>query len=505
MPLSNRTQSLWRDRDAAIEVDPWPDQDDFDVIVVGAGLTGLTTAVMLARSGRQVAVLEARTVGAVTTGHTTGKISLLQGAQLSKIAQAHGEQVASAYLDGSRAGQQWLLEFCADRGVAYQRRDAITYTVEPEQAETINNEMELGKRLGLDLVAETGSELPYAIDAGVRLRDQAQFDAMEALAALTAELRRLNGVVVQDARVQSVRAGDPSAVATRHGELTAPTIVLASGVPFLDRGMYFAKVTAQRSYAVAFEVPGPIPEGMYLSVDTPTRSLRTASHRGRQLLLVGGNGHTVGQHEQPTSQLVADLVAWTRNYFPGAEPTHRWSAQDYQSHNHTPFVGSLPRGAGRIWLATGYGKWGMTGAAMAALHLTGELLDEEPSWARTLSRRISRPNTAIEALAANTKIGAAAASGWASAMAHGADADDRMPAEGEGVVRRVNAKPVAISTVDGTTCELSAVCTHLGGVVRFNDLEQTWDCPLHGSRFSADGQVLEGPATEPLSAASASD
>lgn len=496
MTSTGSTASLWRDRPDRVEVDQWPAQGDFDVVVVGAGLTGLATAVMLAGAGRRVVVVEARTVGAVTTGHTTAKISLLQGTQLSTVAKAHSEDVARAYLDGSAAGQQWLLQFCDDHGVAYQRRDAVTYTIDDQQIDTVTGELELGQRLGLGVVPETGAELPYRIAAGIRLPDQAQFDPMDALAALTAEFRRLGGQVVEHTRVLDVQVDGRAKIITERGDLTADDVILGSGVPFLDRGLYFAKLTPQRSYAVAFTVPGDLPKHLYLSVDTPTRSLRTATQDGRELLLVGGNGHVVGRHQQAPSRLVEDLVTWTQTWFPGAEPTHTWSAQDYQPVNHTPFVGKLPRGGGHVWLATGYSKWGMTGAAMAALHLAGELAGAEPEWATTLSTRVSRPNAFVEAVSANAEVAAAAVGGWVSAELR--PLPDQAPAEGEAVVGTVGGRPTATVTVDGRTCTVSAVCTHLGGIVRYNDLEKSWDCPLHGSRFAADGSVLEGPATKPL-------
>ena len=213
---------------------------------------------------------------------------------------------------------------------------------------------------------------------------------------------------------------------------------------------------------------------------------------------MGGNGHPVGRQRRPPSELVADLTSWTERHFPGAERTHVWSAQDYQSHNSVPFVGKLPRGRGRIYLATGYGKWGMTNAVAAALRLSAELLGGHMPWAMTLGRRVSKPASVVHGVRENLIIGAAATQGWLAAELRPLSESDKTPPEGEGVVRSVRGMPVGISTVDGRTCAVSAICTHLGGVLRFNDLEKSWDCPLHGSRFAADGSVLEGPATKNL-------
>ena len=229
---------------------------------------------------------------------------------------------------------------------------------------------------------------------------------------------------------------------TSAGPVTADNVILATGIPFLDRGLYFVKVTPQRSYALAFRVPGRIPRGMYLSADSPTRSLRTARHDGEELLLVGGNGHPVGRHRQPPSELVADLTSWTERHFPGAERTHVWSAQDYQSHNSVPFVGKLPRGRGRIYLATGYGKWGMTNAVAAALRLSAELLGGHMPWAMTLGRRVSKPASAVHGVRENLIIGAAATQGWLGAELRPLSESDKTPPEGEGVVRSVRGMPV---------------------------------------------------------------
>jgi glycine/D-amino acid oxidase-like deaminating enzyme/nitrite reductase/ring-hydroxylating ferredoxin subunit len=495
--------SIWLDPPPTIETDRFDSDAHYDAAIVGAGLTGLATALLLARAGRRVVILEARSVGAVTTGHSTAKVTLLQGTRLSTIVANHTEHVAGAYVEGNREAQAWLMAYAAEHGVQMEHRDAYTYAGTQSGASAVRREFDIARRLGLPVQMTDAVELPYPTYAAVRLPDQLQVDPVDVLAALARGLRVAGGVLIEGARVTRVAREERCELLTPAGNVTADNVVLATGIPFLDRGLYFAKVTAHRSYALAFRGGAQIPRGMYISADSPTRSLRTAVHDGEELLLVGGNGHPVGRHAMNPSELVTDLTDWTLRWFQGAERTHVWSAQDYVAHAGVPFVGKLPRGGGHVYLATGYSKWGMTNAVAAAMRISGEILGTVPPWARTLGTRVSKPASAVRYFRANAAIGIAAAQGWLDAELHPLKEEDQTPAEGTGVVGAERGEPVAISKVAGRTCAVSAICTHLGGVVRFNDLEKSWDCPLHGSRFAADGTVLEGPATSNLKPRSA--
>jgi glycine/D-amino acid oxidase-like deaminating enzyme/nitrite reductase/ring-hydroxylating ferredoxin subunit len=493
----NALTSLWRDR-PPVEVDAELGER-YDDVVVGAGITGLTTALLLARAGRHVAVIEARDVGAVTTGNTTGKVSLLQGTRLSRILDRQSERVARAYVEANREGQAWLRRFCDDHGVAYQRRAAATYA-DTDTVDQARREHDAARQLGLDVVWRDDLGLPFPHAGATTLDDQLQLDAMEVLDAMVRETRREGGVVVTGRRVVGAPLTGPTGVDLDDGSrVEAENVVLATGVPVLDRGLYFAKVEPQRSYALSFRHPAP-PELMLLSAGSPTRSVRDAPSDHGPLLLIGGQGHTVGRAASAAAHLDA-LRSWTHEWFPDAEETHAWSAQDYSSHDGVPAVGALPRGRGHIYVATGYGKWGLTNGVAAALSLTKQIHGHRATWQVPISRRITRPSGALEIARLNAAVGIHLVGDLALAELR----SPRRPSEGEGFVGRRGAVPVGESCVDGRRCAVVAVCTHLGGTLTWNDAERSWDCPLHGSRFAADGQVLEGPATHPLRGASPSE
>ena len=458
--------SLWLDNSAALPDDALP-EGPVDEIVVGAGITGLTTALLLARAGRRVAVVEAREVGAVATGNTTAKVSLLQGTKYSQLLRYQSKDVAGAYVEANREGQGWLLRFCEDHGVPVQRRTAYTYAATEGELSTVRKEYDAAKSLGLDVAWWDSLDTPFPNHGAVALEDQAQFDPMDFLRALAAQLREHGGTLHQGRRVTGVsRTGGPEVELDDGTTLRADHVVLATGVPILDRGLYFSKVEPERSYALAFAGVAA-PEGMYLSAGSDSRSIRDAPVDGGTRLLVGGAGHSVGRTRSEL-QHVDRLREWTAEHFPGAVETHQWSAQDYSPHDGVPFVGLLPRGLGRIYVATGFDKWGMTNGVAAARTISGRILGEEPTWSRSLSRRSIGASAVAQLATINAKVGLAAA--------------------GSVVDRVRNERP----------CEVYGVCTHLGGLLHWNDVESSWDCPLHGSRFSPDGAVLEGPATKPL-------
>ncbi|WP_431952008.1 FAD-dependent oxidoreductase [Nocardia lijiangensis] len=468
----------------------------YDAVVIGAGITGLVTALLLAQSGVEVAVVEGRRVGVGTTGGTTGKLSLLQGTRAQSIARRHGIGVLAEYIAANRDGQDWLLRFCDERGIANQRSTAVTYAQSEREKQAVRAEFEATTAAGLPTELVDELDAPFPAYGGVRLGEQAQIDPMTVLAALAAEVEAHTAPIYESTRAQAVHgSGGELIVQTEHGDLTARTVVLATGTPILDRGGFFARLTAQRSYLAAFRVPGPVPHDMYISAGQPIRSLRYHPTPEGDLLLVGGSGHAVGRTDAAAAH-ADELLDWTATWFPGAEVLHRWSAQDYHPVGELPYVGPLLPGHDDILVATGYAKWGLTNGVAAALALAGRLAGKPPPWADTFATwRPAELRSLLSGARANTAVVQQLSTGWLR-MAGGGSAT--VPEEGCGRVERHGLVPSGICTVDGVTTEVSAICPHLYGILRWNDAERSWDCPLHGSRFAPDGAVLEGPATKPL-------
>lgn len=488
--------SVWEDRHPRPDAAEPAVSGEWDVIVVGAGITGLATAALLARAGRRVAVLEARHVGAGTTGRSTAKVSLLQGTHYSRIARRHPVPTLRRYAEANTAALAWLTGFCAEHGVDAQTRPAYTYATGDQGARAVRTELEALHRAGLGQATWVDeAPLPFPVTGAVLMPDQRQVDPLELLGALAAHARAHGAEIVEGARVRRVDGHDPVRVTTTAGHAVARTVVLATNMPILDRGGFFARAKPARSYGLAYRTPEPAVDAMYLSADSPTRSLRDAPDGdGGSLLLVGGNGHRTGSPVSERDRL-DDLRAWTARHFPGAEETHAWSAQDFVAHHGLPYVGPLVPGRDDVLVAGGYSKWGLTNGLAAALALSGRVLGDRPGWASAFAPWSSRELAGLpESARLNAVVAVELAGGWLRPLRHPGPGD--APGEGEGVVRLDRpGLPTATSRVDGVERRVSAVCTHLGGVVRWNDAERSWDCPLHGSRFDPDGEVLDAPAT----------
>ncbi|HVM10457.1 MAG TPA: FAD-dependent oxidoreductase [Acidimicrobiales bacterium] len=474
---------------------------EVDVVVVGGGITGLSTALTLAERGAKVVVLEAGRICSGVTGYTTAKVTSLHGLQYADLAENRGDDVAQLYGEANEAAiaqvAAWVETYRID--CDFQRRDAFTYTTESDKLRQIESEAQTASRLGLPASYTTETDLPYDVFGAVRFANQAQFHPRDYCIGVAAAITQLGGKVHEDTRVLDVdaeRGDDPSIVRTEHGDLAARFVVLATHLPFLDRGGFFAKAHPTRSYAMAvrLEEGAPTPKGMYLSKDSSSRSVRSAL--GDEVLILGGEGHKTGQ-DPDTRERYSSLESWAREYFPIASIEHRWSAQDYVPVDGTPFVGRQLPGS-NVLVATGFQKWGMTNGT-AAGRILADIVDgiENPWLAAYDATRIKSTITSKEFVKENVDAVGGHLAGDRLKTMNPPSADTLAPGEG-GIVSLDGEKVAAFRAEDGTLTAVSPVCTHMGCLVCWNTAEKSWDCPCHGSRYTCGGKVIQGPALHDL-------
>ena len=469
-----------------------------DLVVVGGGITGLTAAVLAARGGARVMVIEARRLGMGTTGNTTAKVTTLHGLVYSELEARLGLDVARTYADLNRLGLEQVRALASELSIDCDLTDmdAVTYTEQPERRSDVEREVEIATSLGFPASYTESVSLPYPAAAAVRFTGQALFHPRRYVLGLARAVEAAGGTVHEGTRVVGASVdGDRCRVTTTRGTITADRVVVATLLPVVDRIGLFARTEPSRSYALSALAPDTSISAMYLSIDKPTRSVRPHPDPSGTRLIITGEEHKTGQTADSTDRFDA-LATYARDRL-GAEPEHRWSAQDYKSSDGLPFIGRLDPRSDRILGATGFRKWGMTNGTAAGVVLAEQVLGREHSLARHFDTTRIRP---IAGAASFVKANVDVAQRFVGdRLRHRPGLDEVRP--GEGAVVKVRGKDVAAYRAeDGTVTAVSARCTHLGCIVRFNRAERTWDCPCHGSRYDLDGGVIEGPATKRLRA-----
>ena len=303
-------------------------------------------------------------------------------------------------------------------------------------------------------------------------------------------------------RVVEIAGEGPFVVKTEDGSVQAAVTVVATHYPIVEQGFFATRIHPRRSYVVAAPANGPVPEGMFINAGSPTRSVRTAPlPDGGRLVLVGGEGHRVGQDDKSADRYET-LEQFMHEHFSVAETMFRWSTQDNHSIDRLPYVGRVG-GNDELYVATGFGGWGMTNGTAAALALSDAIQGDARPWATLydLGRRHVKAS-AMRFLTENANIATRQLKRALSNNTRESPADSVDAIQpGQGAIVKADGSERAVSRgSDGTLYAVSPSCTHMGCSVTWNTAESTWDCPCHGSRFAPDGQVLHGPALQPLKA-----
>lgn len=492
--------SFWQVTADTVAYPPLDGNLTTEVLVVGGGITGLTTAALLLEAGAEVTVVEAVAIGHGTTGRTTGKVTSQHGLIYQELVARHDEHAARTYARVNQDAVGEVRRLVERHGIDadLEAADAFVYTEQSEQVDRLRREAEVASHLGLPAEWTDTTDLPFAVAGAVRFTDQAQLHAVRYLAGLAAVVAaHPRGRVIEGTRVHAVRERDDSVVVdTDHGRVSADHVVVATLLPIIDRGFEFARAVPSRTYGIAARVAGDttVPAGMYISAEQPSRSVRHHQEDDATYVIVVGDAHETG-HETDTGRHDAALAAFAQDRLGLTDIRHRWSAQDFASVDLLPFIG--PAAFSRyIYVATGFNKWGLTSGTAGARIIT-DLVSGRGS-----------PHAAV--FSPTRRTVKASARGF---LEHNVDVAKRFVADraipdatsiddidtGDGGIVRRDGDLLAVSKDDdGVATVRSAICRHLGCVVQWNRAERSWDCPCHGSRYRADGGVLEGPATRPL-------
>ena len=447
-----------------------------EIAVIGAGMAGLLCAYALQQDGHHVAVLEANRMASGQTRNTTAKITSQHGLLYHKLCAALGSAKAAAYAEANEAAIREYRRLVERERIDCDFEDCANW-VYGSDLQTLRQEAETAKRLGLpaEFVERLKTPLPAA--GAVRFSGQAQFHPLKFLRAISEPL-----TVYEQTPVQAVEGTD---LRTPHGTVRAEKVVFACHYPFPRlAGLYFTRLHQERSYVLALEAATPV-DGMWIGADGDPLSLRGCHN----LLLLGGGGHRTGENS------AGGQYEWLRKQagalFPDAREITHWSAQDCITPDGVPFIGQYGVGHPNWYVATGFGKWGMSTSMLSALLLRKLIAGAEAPEAAVFDPGRLRGGV----LAGLVHEGGPAVKNLGKSFFEIPKITDRQLAPGHGGVVRLHGKKVgAYKDETGTVHSVNIRCPHLGCQLAWNPDERSWDCPCHGSRFDCRGGLISGPA-----------
>lgn len=404
-----------------------------DVLIVGGGITGLLCAYLLKNSGVTYTLVEANRICGGITKDTTAKITAQHGLIYDKLVRMFGHEKAKIYLSANQTALEKYRSLCQTIDCDFQERSSVVYSL--NNRKKIEKEIDALQKIGFSAKFSAALPLPFSVAGAVCFEKQAQFHPLKFLSAIAKGLR-----IFENTRVLELT---PDTAITEHGVIKAEKIIVATHFPFLNKhGSYFLKLYQHRSYVLALEGASQVWD-MYVDESYTGLSFRSFG----ELLLLGGGGHRTGKRGGGWRE----LEEYTRQNYPHAQITARWATQDCMTLDGLPYVGQYSNRTPNLYVATGFNKWGMTSAMVAAELLVDLVLEKDNPCTELFSpsRTILRPQLAVNA---------------------------------------------AESVIHLLTPALHR-CPHMGCALKFNRQEHTWDCPCHGSRFTEDGRLIDNPAT----------
>ena len=494
-----RHQSIWAASAPLLQFSPLERNTQADVCVVGAGIAGLTSAYLLARSGKRVAVLDDGPVAGGMTQMTTGHLTNQLDDRYHELEKVHGLEGARLAADSHTAAIDRIETIVRQERIEcdFTRLDGYLFLAEGDERATLEQELEAAHRAGLRGV-QLLERAPFpSFDTGPCLRfpNQAQFHPLKYLAALAQAIHHEGSRIYTGSHADQIEGGVPALVHVGRHVVTADAVVVATNVPVNDRVAIHTKQAPYMTYVIGARIPAhAVPPMLSWDTGDPYHYIRTY----QDFLIVGGEDHKTGQASD-SPERYARLERWARERFPMmGEVELAWGGQVMETQDYLSFTGRNPLDHDNVFVHTGDSGMGLTHGTIAGMLLSDLILGRTNPWAKLYDPSRVTLRAASEFARENSNV-ALQYTDWLT----GGDVSsaDEIPAGGGAIVRRGLEKIAVYRDEQGRLHERHAKCPHLGCVVHWNPAETTWDCPCHGSRFDCYGKVINGPANRDLAPA----
>lgn len=488
--LPENRHSFWLATEEATNFPKLQEDIKIDIAIIGGGIAGVLTAYSLHRAGKNVALIDGREFCSGTTGNTTAKLSAQHQLIYEELINRYGNKHAKLFYDANMEGMQYIKEIAAELNIdcGLEEQSAYVYTENPTFNEQFKNEAKAYEELGIR--GSLQKTLPFNddIELAIKMDNQLQFHPTRFIQGVLRELKKHEVPIYEHSLINDIKQNEDQSMQLKTVDnitVTCNHAMFATHFPTFDPDNFYTEMKPEMSYALLYEVDNLLFEGMYINTDSPTRTFRHVTMDNKNYLLVGGESHPIGD-DRSTFDRYESIDQFAKKTFGVSNAIYRWSSHDLITKDRIPFIGDLHPDYPNIYTATGFSKWGLANAAIGAKVITdsvlgrGNIYDELFSPQRTIQelQETSSENEdyhTIKSLHLPEKIA------------------DLMPEEAT-VIENDEEQIGVYKDENKTLHYLDLACTHLGCSVKWNNGDKTWDCPCHGSRFNAVGELIEGPA-----------
>ena len=514
-------KSLWIESKKAKKYESLQQDIEVEVCIIGGGLTGITTAYYLSKEGKKVAVLEKNYIGSHTTGNTTGKITSQHGLFYSYLINSIGENKAKKYLEANEEAIKNIEKIVTEEKIDcdFEKQNSYVFTQLEEEVKKIKDEVKALNTLGFNAEFVNKIDIPVKVKeaqeeiekinsnenininkpilGAIKFTNQAQFNSYKYLLGLAKKVEENGGIIYENSMAIEVKKCDEKyLIKTEKANVKAKYVVIASHYPIVNfPGFYFMKMYQETSYLIAIETKQKLFDGMYISSENPSISLRTAIYEGKRVVIIGGMQHKTGA-KIDLSNSYKNLEKIAKDLYPDSKVLFKWSSQDCISLDKIPYIGEFSSFMPNVFVGTGYKKWGMTTSNVAANIIADKILGKENNYEEVFDSKRLQPIKNYKEL--TNMVKEVSYSLGINKLKKEEECVKNIK-RGEGKIIKIEGEKVGVYKDENNNIyAIKPYCSHLGCELSWNNLEKIWDCPCHGSKFNYDGKNIYDPAIKNL-------